>query len=287
MSVQLEHFVNNVQTLSGQGNWRELCDYFSGNTGSHVTPRGFVPTLPRIIIWACALENMYIFVIVDMAVTSQGWYLDHSGEKPQEKCLYNDDHNACNYAVGIGVIAFLAATGLLVAEVLFQQMSSIKTRKHFVLGDLGFSGFWAFLYFVGFCYLSSQWSYTSSETAEVKASANNLRAAIAFSFFSIFTWAGSAYFAFQRYRQGADAAFGSSFEAGADGTPNVGGITTPGTSGYTSFPGAADPVTGMGGSYQQPPFGSNMRAEIITVLLYNIDCIEERGSPTISSKPSA
>nr|CAG4643898.1 EOG090X04TU [Lepidurus arcticus] len=29
MSVQLEHFVNNVQTLSGQGNWRELCDYLS------------------------------------------------------------------------------------------------------------------------------------------------------------------------------------------------------------------------------------------------------------------
>nr|CAG4652235.1 EOG090X0FHR [Triops cancriformis] len=230
--------------------------YGAGKAGGNVDPVEFIqrpPVILRIASWVFA-------IIVFGCVASQGWYLDHSGEKPKEKCLYNDDHNACNYAVGIGVIAFLAATGLLVGEFLFQQMSSIKTRKHFVLGDLGFSGFWAFLYFVGFCYLTSQWGYTSSEIAEAKASANNLRAAIAFSFFSIFTWAGSAYFAFQRYRQGADAEFGSSFEAGTAGTPNAGGSTTPGTSGYTSFPGAAEPVGGLSSGYQQPPFGGNMRA---------------------------
>jgi len=49
-----------------------------------------------------------------------------------------------------------------------------------------FSGFWAFLYFVGFCYLANQWS--RSKTPEGGFGVNNLQAAIAFSFFSIFTW---------------------------------------------------------------------------------------------------
>jgi hypothetical protein len=53
-----------------------------------------------------------------------------------------------------------------------------------------FSGFWAFLYFVGFCYLANQWS--NSDTPEGDYGVNNLQAAIAFSFFSIFTWVRSA-----------------------------------------------------------------------------------------------
>lgn len=55
-------------------------------------------------------------------------------------CLYNEDRDACNYGVGISVIAFLATMAFLVGEYLFEQMSSVKTRKHFVLADLGFSG---------------------------------------------------------------------------------------------------------------------------------------------------
>jgi hypothetical protein len=49
-----------------------------------------------------------------------------------------------------------------------------------------FTGFWAFLYFVGFCYLANQWS--NAETPEGGFGVNNLQAAIAFSFFSVFTW---------------------------------------------------------------------------------------------------
>lgn len=30
--------------------------------------------------------------------------------------------------------------GFIVGEYFFEQMSSVKTRKHYVLGDLGFSG---------------------------------------------------------------------------------------------------------------------------------------------------
>lgn len=52
----------------------------------------------------------------------------------------NKDTNCCNYAVGIGVIAFLASMAFLAGEYLFEQMSSVKTRKHYVLADLAFSG---------------------------------------------------------------------------------------------------------------------------------------------------
>lgn len=57
----------------------------------------------------------------------------------KDLCLYNKDPNACNYGVGIGVIGFLASMGFIAGEYLFEQMSSVKTRKHYVLGDLGFS----------------------------------------------------------------------------------------------------------------------------------------------------
>lgn len=61
-------------------------------------------------------------------------------DKKYQVCLYNGDTNACNYGVGISVIAFLASMGFLAGEFFFGQMSSVKTRKHYVLGDLGFSG---------------------------------------------------------------------------------------------------------------------------------------------------
>ena len=51
--------------------------------------------------------------------------------------------------------------------------------------DLGFSAFWTFLWFVGFCFLADQWRKSPMQTQNVT---NHARAAIAFSFFSIFTW---------------------------------------------------------------------------------------------------
>lgn len=47
-----------------------------------------------------------------------------------------------------------------------------------------FSAFWSFLYFVGFCYLTNQWS----KSKETNYGVNNMQAAIAFSFFAIFPW---------------------------------------------------------------------------------------------------
>lgn len=73
-------------------------------------------------------------IIVFGCISSKGYREDSTGK---EYCLYNKDANACQYGVGIGVIAFLACIGFLAGEYLFEQMSSVKTRKHYVLGDLG------------------------------------------------------------------------------------------------------------------------------------------------------
>lgn len=72
-------------------------------------------------------------IIVFGCISSKGYILKDG----KEVCLYNEDTNACNYGVGIGVLAFLASIGFLAGEYLFEQMSSVKTRKHFVLIDLG------------------------------------------------------------------------------------------------------------------------------------------------------
>lgn len=77
-------------------------------------------------------------MIVFGCISSKGWYVNK--ETKREECLLNDDSTACNYGVGVAVIAFLASMGFLAGEYLFEQMSSVKTRKHYVLGDLGFSG---------------------------------------------------------------------------------------------------------------------------------------------------
>nr|SVE75726.1 EOG090X05CZ [Daphnia hispanica] len=85
--------------------------------------------------------------------------------------------------------------------------------------------------------------------------------------------AGSSFFAYQRYRQGAESAFATAYETGMGGP---GGVTTPGSAGgYTSFPGmgtTADPIGGGmgggGGGYQGPPFSSAARP-VSSLLLYS------------------
>ncbi|XP_001605760.5 synaptogyrin [Nasonia vitripennis] len=207
--------------------------YGGGKAGAPFDPITFVQR-PQVILRAvCLLFSIIVFG----CISSKGYYPDKDGK---EICVYNKDTNACNYGTGIGVIAFLASIGFLAGEYLFEQMSSVKTRKHYVLGDLGFSGFWAFLYFVGFCYLTNAWN--SSERPPGGVGVNNAQGAIAFCFFSIFSWAGCAWFAFQRFKQGTEAAFAPSYEADPTGGQ-----------GYTSYPDATD------AAYQEPPFAQQQQ----------------------------
>lgn len=51
-------------------------------------------------------------------------------------------------------------------------------------------GLWTFLWFIGFCFLTNQWSWTKA--SDVHIGADSARAAITFSFFSIFSWVSEA-----------------------------------------------------------------------------------------------
>ena len=73
------------------------------------------------------------------------------------------------------------------------------------------AAFWSFLFFIGFCYLTNQWG--KADDPPNGEGVNNVQASIVFSFFSIFTWAGCAYFAFLRFKAGVDPSFSSTYES--------------------------------------------------------------------------
>ena len=57
------------------------------------------------------------------------------------KCPYNNDQNACNYGITIGVLAFLGLIGFLILDAVFEtHISSIQHRKYIVMADIAFSG---------------------------------------------------------------------------------------------------------------------------------------------------
>ncbi|XP_053494353.1 synaptogyrin-1-like isoform X2 [Ictalurus furcatus] len=122
-----------------------------------------------------------------------------------EYCVFNRNQNACNYAVA----------------------------------------FWSFVWFVGFCFMANQWQVAKLEDNPLKEGADAARAAITFSFFSIFTWAGQSFLAFQRFKLGADSALFSQ-----DYTdPSQDAAAAP----YSAFTSGDEPESPGGtGSYQQP-----------------------------------
>ncbi|CAG0921681.1 unnamed protein product [Notodromas monacha] len=211
----------------------------AGKAGMPFDPIKFVQRPQTIVRFLCWLFAIIVFG----CISSQAW---NEKEDGTDVCIIGDSRNACNYPVGIGVIAFLASMGFLVGDAMFEQFSSVKTRKHYVLLDLGFSAFWAFLYFVGFCYVASKWSSSPSPPGGYGTS--NVNGAIAFQLFSIFTWGACAWFAYTRYKQGSDSAFAPNYDA-----EGVGGVGAP-----YSYPGAADPM----GGYQDPPFSGGDPKEI-------------------------
>lgn len=53
--------------------------------------------------------------------------------------MFNGKTQACNFGVGIGVLAFLACVIFLILDAYFPKISNAKERKCIVLGDLVFS----------------------------------------------------------------------------------------------------------------------------------------------------
>ncbi|XP_061556326.1 synaptogyrin-2a [Phycodurus eques] len=146
-------------------------------------------TILRCLSWLFA-------IVVFATITAEGYV--NSITEPEATCMFNHRDSACGYGVGIGVLAFLVCVGFLVLDAYFPQISNAKERKYIIVGDLVFSGVWTFLWFICFCVLANQWSWTNDPAVPADAA----RAVVAFSFFSILTWGLLSYFAYERYRQG-------------------------------------------------------------------------------------
>ncbi|KAM4664678.1 synaptogyrin-2 [Discoglossus pictus] len=174
-------------------------------------------------------------LIVFACIGTDGFSSDASGNL---FCIFNHNSDACHYGVGIGVLAFLGSLLFIGVDIYVPTLSNVNYRKYLVLADLGFSALWGFLWFVGFCFLTNQWSSTILDP--IVPGADNARAAIAFSFFSIFTWVPLACLAYKRYTVGVD-----------DFNPNYVDPTHDTTSAYSNYPNT------VGDSYQHPPFTQN------------------------------
>ncbi|XP_054075882.1 synaptogyrin-1 isoform X2 [Rissa tridactyla] len=154
----------------------------AGKAGGAFDPHAFIRqphTLLRLVSWVFS-------IVVFGSIVNEG-YVNRLDET-QEHCIFNRNRNACNYGITVGVLAFLSCLLYLALDAYFPQISSVKDRKKAVLSDIGVSAFWAFLWFVGFCFLTNQWQASKEEDNPMNEGGDAARAAITFSFFSIFTW---------------------------------------------------------------------------------------------------
>lgn len=72
------------------------------------------------------------------SIVNEG-YVNRMDER-EEHCIFNRNHNACNYGITVGVLAFLSCLLYLALDAYFPQISSVKDRKKAVLSDIGVSG---------------------------------------------------------------------------------------------------------------------------------------------------
>ncbi|XP_056607797.1 synaptogyrin-1a isoform X1 [Triplophysa dalaica] len=216
--------------------------YGAGKAGGTFDPLTFFQqpqTILRLVSW--------IFSIVIFGCIANEGYTNHP-EVEQEFCIFNRNQNACNYGVGMGALAFLCCAAFLALDVYFPQISSVKDRKKAVLADIGASAFWSFMWFVGFCFLANQWQVAKPEDNPLNEGGDAARAAITFSFFSIFTWAGQAFLGYQRYTLGSSSSLFSQDYTDPSQDPAAAPSTDPEYTGYNADVEAS--YDGTGGGYQ-------------------------------------
>ncbi|XP_043086839.1 synaptogyrin-1-like [Puntigrus tetrazona] len=164
-------------------------------TGGAFEPLAFIQqphTGLRIVSW--------IFSLVIFGSVSNEGYINRPDEV-QRFCIFNRSRSACNLAVGMGSLAFLCCTAFLALDAYFPRISGVRERKRAVLTDLATSVFWCLLWFVGFCFLANQWRVARTEDNPLGSGGDAARAAITFSFFSVFSWGALALVTRERLRR--------------------------------------------------------------------------------------
>ncbi|KAM7538917.1 hypothetical protein Aperf_G00000047566 [Anoplocephala perfoliata] len=133
-----------------------------------------------------------IFSIIIMACIDRDGYF--AGQ-----CVFYKGGSACGFALTVASLGFIFCFVYIIIDILFLGIPQVY-RKYIILFDLGFDCFWTFIFFVLFCYMANHWQYSDVEQEVLdQINKNNVRAAIAFAFFSIFAWGGMSYAAYRRY----------------------------------------------------------------------------------------
>ncbi|XP_067390300.1 synaptogyrin-3 [Emydura macquarii macquarii] len=113
----------------------EGASFGAGRAGGAVDPVDFLKqpqTLLRIVSWVFS-------IVVFGSIVNEG-YVNENSHDSELRCVFNQNEDACNYSIAIGIIAFFACIFFFIVDLYFQQISSVKDRKRVVLLDLGFSG---------------------------------------------------------------------------------------------------------------------------------------------------
>jgi hypothetical protein len=101
--------------------------------------------------------------------------------------------------------------------------------------------------------LANSWRKTSDELS-AKAETHKIQSAIAFSFFSIITWAMICLLNFLRYRQGVSTTFSSSYDDQNLDQSDPNSVTNPDMYRQAPFNNNLNSNNGSGGYQQQPNY---------------------------------
>lgn len=88
--------------------------------------------------WLISSFSQIFSIVVFATITAEGYVNPMTEENT--KCMFNGNDGACSYAVGIGVISFLACVLFLILDAYFPKLSNANERKYIVVADLVFSG---------------------------------------------------------------------------------------------------------------------------------------------------
>ncbi|VDD76718.1 unnamed protein product [Mesocestoides corti] len=156
--------------------------------GYKVDPRSFVST-PSFIL---RIVSLAFCIIIIACIDRDGYFAG--------RCLFYSGGSACGIALTTASFGLIFCLVYIAIDAIFLSIPQQNYRKYVIMVDLGFSGIWTFAYFFTFCYMANHWQRSDAGSALDNVNVNNIRASIAFAFFSIFSWAGITYTAYLRYQ---------------------------------------------------------------------------------------
>nr|CDS18845.1 synaptogyrin [Echinococcus granulosus] len=133
-----------------------------------------------------------IFCIIILACIDRDGYF-------AGRCMFYSSGSACSFALSVTSLGLIFCLVYMAIDAGFLCLLQ-KYRRYIAMVELGFSGFWTCAFFILFCYTADHWRISDADPNDLDLiSLNNIRASIAFAFFSIFSWGGMTYTAYNRY----------------------------------------------------------------------------------------